>query len=291
MLISLALGLVMLGVGMSMSLSDFKVVFRHPQAFLLGLFLQIVLVPVLSFGVAALSGLPAVWQVGFVVLALCPGGTTSGFICYLFRANVALSISLTAINSFITLFTIPLVTNYALQAFMEQDTFIRLPFWLTVAQIFLITLVPAFLGIWVKHRFPLFVEKSQQTLKFLTVFLLGLIFGVKMFGGEESALSWAISLSLLPITIFLNLLGMVLGYYSAVLFRFKPQDGFTIGVELAIHNTSLAFLVGSTLLKNDLFIQPALVYSVFSFWTAIGFGLLMRRVLAKSAGQNSQSSH
>lgn len=277
LLISTVLAFIMLGIGMSLTWKDMKAVFHFPKAFMVGLTLQMIIVPLLSFTAAYYWDLSAEWKVGFVILAICPGGTSASFISYLFKANVALSIALTNINSLLTLFTIPLLTNFALRLFLHQDTLVQLPFWETVLQIFLITLVPAILGILIRQIWEDFAIKAQQILKYLTIVMLGVVFTIKIFGGGNAALSFADTLNLLPITLLLNVLGMSLGYLAAKIFQFSTADGFTIGVEMAIHNTSLAFLVGSTLLHNDFLIQPALVYSLFSFWTAILFGLLVMR--------------
>ncbi len=274
-LISIVLAFVMLGIGMSLTWRDFRQVLDFPKPLWIGLLLQMLVVPVFSFGIAYYSDLSANWKIGFIILAICPGGTTASFISYLFKGNVALSIVLTTINSFLTLFTIPLISNFALRFFAQQNSLIQLPFWETFLQICLITLVPAIIGVMTRQIWENFAIKAQARLKFITVFMLGLVFVVKIFGGGKSSISLQDVWQLIPITLILNVLGMGLGYFSAKVFGFEKKDGFTVGIEMAIHNTTLAFLVTDTLLHTPDLSKPALVYSLFSFWTAIVFGWIV----------------
>lgn len=274
-LISTVLAFVMLGIGMSLTWRDFRQVLDFPKPLWIGLLLQMVVVPIFSFGIAYYSDLSANWKIGFIILAICPGGTTASFISYLFKGNVALSIALTTVNSFLTLFTIPLISNFALRFFAQQNTLIQLPFWETFLQICLITLVPAIIGVLIRQVWEDFAKKAQAHLKFITVFMLGLVFIIKIFGGGKSSISTEDVFQLIPITLILNILGMALGYFSAKIFGFEKKDGFTIGIEMSIHNTTLAFLVTDTLLHTPDLSKPALVYSLFSFWTAIVFGWIV----------------
>ena len=267
---------IMMSIGMSLTIKDFRQVLKSPRVFILGLILQMIVVPAISFGVANLSSLSDEWKVGFIILAVCPGGPSASFVNYLFRANIALSITLTSINSFLTLFTIPLLTNFALAVFMHSNAHIQLPFWETVSEIFLITLIPAGIGVAIRYFFSNFADKVQTPLKYLSMILLGGVFYIKIFANKAnggSGLNIENIISLLPVTLILNALGLFLGYFMVKWNSNSKEDGLTIGVEMAIHNTSLAFLIAGTLLHNDEMMKPALVYSMFSFWTAMLFGM------------------
>jgi BASS family bile acid:Na+ symporter len=267
---------IMMSVGMSLTVKDFSQVLKSPRVFILGLVLQMIVVPAISFGVAEISGLSDEWKVGFIILAVCPGGPSASFINYLFRANIALSIALTSINSFLALITIPLVTNLALGVFMHSQAHIQLPFWETVSEIFLITLIPAGVGVTIRYFMSNFAEKIQTPLKYLSMILLGVVFYIKIFANKSSGgsgLSLENIIQLLPVTLILNALGLFLGYFITIWNKYTKEDGLTIGLEMAIHNTSLAFLIANTLLHNDEMMKPALVYAMFSFWTALVFGV------------------
>ncbi|MBK8192069.1 MAG: bile acid:sodium symporter [Lewinellaceae bacterium] len=126
--VSSVLGLVMFGVGLSLTITDFIHIFRHPRAFFTALSAQMIGLPIIAFAISLLMPIPAVLKVGFIILSASPGGATSGFLTYLWRGNVALSLSLTAVNSFLTLFSIPIVVNLGLRVFLGKETELHLPF-------------------------------------------------------------------------------------------------------------------------------------------------------------------
>jgi predicted Na+-dependent transporter len=152
--VGIVLGLVMFGVGLSLTFSDFKRVIRHPRAFFTGLSVQMVGLPVIAFTISLLAPIPDEIKVGLIILAASPGGATSGFLTYLWKGNVALSLSLTSVNSLLTLFSIPVVVNLGLRVFLGKSSDLHLPFWDTVGHIFFITIIPATLGILIRRRFP-----------------------------------------------------------------------------------------------------------------------------------------
>ena len=149
----------MFGVGLSLTLGEFNHILRHPKAFLSALSAQMLGLPLIALLIAMLAPLPAEIKIGFVILAASPGGATSGFLTYLWRGNVALSLSITSVNSFLTLFSIPIIVNVALKIFLGRSTELHLPFWDTVGHIFFITIVPATIGLLVRRNFPNFAEK------------------------------------------------------------------------------------------------------------------------------------
>jgi BASS family bile acid:Na+ symporter len=153
-LISAVLASIMFGLGLSLTVDNFKNILLFPRAFFIGLGSQMIALPAIAFVILSFSDLPAAFKVGIMILAACPGGTTSGFVTYLFKGNVALSISLTAINSLLTIFTIPIIVNLALQYYMGQQTEFHLPLLSSIVQIFLITLLPVGLGVLVRRMIP-----------------------------------------------------------------------------------------------------------------------------------------
>src|SRR5665647_1886085 len=138
-LVSGVLATIMFGVGLSINLNDLRNILHSPRPFWLGLFAQMILLPVIAFAVVYFTDLPPALKVGFIILAACPGGTTSGFVTVLYRGNVALSVALTNINSILTLFTIPLLTNIALTLFMGSHSPFELPFIKSSLEIFFVT--------------------------------------------------------------------------------------------------------------------------------------------------------
>ena len=159
----LALFIIMLGMGLGLTLNDFKRVLSEPRAVILGLIAQLIVLPCGGFLLAMIFPLSPELAVGVMILAACPGGPTSNMVTYLVKGNVALSITLTAISSLITVFTIPLVVNLAMQNFMEEAVALQLPFLKTVIQIAVITFVPVTIGMLLHNYVPQVAAKVEKS--------------------------------------------------------------------------------------------------------------------------------
>ncbi len=278
-LISGVLALIMFGIGLSLTPLSFKNIFVYPKSILIGLSSQMIALPLITFCAVYFADISLPLKVGFIILAACPGGTTSGFITYFFKGNVALSISLTAVNSFLTLLSIPFIVNIALYYFLVSKTEIRLPFLETVLQIFSVAIVPAALGVWVRVKKESFALNIQKPLKIILIFLLAIVFLIKFFAGEKqggTGITTDEIMKIIPYALLINILGFAYGMFSGLLPKLGTKTSFTIGIEVAMQNTTLAFLVAGTLLQNQDMVKPSLIYSMFSFWTAILYGLIVK---------------
>jgi bile acid:Na+ symporter, BASS family len=278
-LITSILAFIMLSVGLSLSWKQFVVTFTRPRAFAVGLILQMVFLPVLAFLVVAFSGLPVEYKLGILILAACPGGMTSTFITYLLNANTALAISLTVINSFIALLSVPIIVNLGLQIFMHTGADLSLPFWPTVQQIFLITILPVFVGVLFRRLNPEFAVKTENSLKWVTVALLGILFAIKFFATEAqggTGITVGEVAVILPFSVIVNVISLFSGYFAGRWFDLGPDDQLTMGINVGIQNTSFAFLIAGTLLGNEEMNKPALVYAMFTFFTAVFYGLWIK---------------
>lgn len=280
LLIGGILAFIMLSIGMSLNWKDFRDTFARPKAYFGGLFLQLLVLPSLAFLIATLAPLPTAFKLGIVVLSTCPGGTTSNFVTYLLNANAALSICLTVTNSFVALFSIPFIVNLGLQYFYGDSTNMALPVWGTISQIFFIILVPVFLGVFIRHWRTELADQLKGPLKWITLFSLAILFLIKVLAAEGSGgtgITVGEVRQILPFSILGNFLNLFAGFSIAYfLLRLGKNDQVTMGVEVGIQNTSLAFLIGGTLLGNEDVLKPALVYAMFTFFTAILYGLLVK---------------
>lgn len=279
-LIGTVLALIMFGIGSSLKLSDFREIFRHPRGLTLGLILQMFFLPILFFIIAWLSPFSPELKVGLFIIALCPGGTTSNFITYIVGANVALSIALTTLNSFLILLTIPTLTNFSLHFFMGMDQSIQLSAGETIIHVILIVLLPALLGLMFNRQFPKTSDKLQQPLKYINTILLACVFGIKFFGDQStggSGISSSEVFSLLPLVLLPHLIAIFFSYYSARLFRLDNLKSTTISIEVGLQNTTLALLITNNILQNNEMTKPALVYALFSFFTTLLFAYLFQR--------------
>lgn len=280
-LISVVLAAIMFGLGLSLTLSNFKDIIKFPRAFFVGLASQMIFLPAIAFVILLFADIPGPFKVGIMILAACPGGTTSGFVTYLLKGNVALSIALTVINSFLTLFTIPFIVNFSLKYYLHQEVEIHLPFFESVTQIFLITLLPAILGLFVRKTKPLFATSIQKYLKFILIALLALVYTIKFFAGDQhggSGITVDEVWTILPYALIFNILCFVFSIGFGKLTKLKIRDAFTIALEVSLHNTTLALLIGGTFLQSQDMIKPALIYTMFSFWTAIIFGFIILKL-------------
>lgn len=267
----LALFAVMLGMGLGLRIEDFTRVLVYPKAVVVGLLAQLVMLPILGFALASILPLTPELAVGVMILAACPGGPTSNLLTYLARGNVALSITLTAMSSLITVFTIPLVVNLAMEAFLGAATTLSLPVGATVLQIAVITLIPVAIGMALHHYRPRFAVQIERGVKWISLALLGLIIAGLLVQQRENLVSFFAQVGL--VTLALNLGAMALGYAIAVAARLDRPSATAITVEVGIQNGTLAIAIASapTLLNQPDLAIPAAIYSLLMFVTGGAF--------------------
>lgn len=279
-LVSSVLATIMFGVGLSINFSDLQKIYHSPKAFILGLVSQMILLPLLVFLIIGFTDLPPTLKVGFIILAACPGGTTSGFVTVLFRGNVALSVSLIAINSLLTLATIPLLVNLALTVFMGKHSPFELPLVASFMQIFFITLLPAITGVLLRYFREKVADRIQKPVRTVMIILFAGVYAIIAFAKESSGGSgitmddlWQI----LPYAVIINFAGFAAGMAMGLFGKTGLRTSWTIGVEVALQNTTLALLVAGTLIQSNEMVKPALVYALFSFWTALIYGIAVKK--------------
>lgn len=284
-MVNAALAFIMFGVGLSLTINDFRHIFRYPRPLILGLSAQLLVMPAVAFLIAVFAPLPAAVRVGIVIISICPGGSSSNVIVFMLKGNLALSISLIIINTIVTLFTIPALTNLSLHLFLDQDVIIRLPFFETVLQIFLITIIPVYLGITLRHFKPDITRRLEKPLEYILPSVLLVVFALKIFVGESSGgtgILFSEALTIFPYVFALNFFGMFFGLLVAWLGRVKPFNQLTIAIEVGLQNTALALVVGGFLQFSSAIEKPVLVYAGFSFFTAYIFGYILKRISRKS---------
>jgi BASS family bile acid:Na+ symporter len=238
-----------------------------------------ILLPLIAFLIANSIQIDPLFKVGLMIIAACPGGATSNLITYLLRGNVALSISMTAINSLITLVTIPLVVTISLEAFIHEDAAIHLNVGETILKVFLITLLPAFAGTRIRKRVPEFADKLEGPLRIILPLLLLVVYSGVIFidQGTESA-TRADFLKIFPYTILLNAAAMVAGLMIARLVSLNVRNQYTISIEVGLQNSALAIFVAATLLKSNSMALVPVVYGSFTFFSTLLFGWMVKRI-------------
>ena len=280
LLISAVLSLMMIGIGLSLTPASFKNVFTEPKALLIGLTIQMIGLPVIAFLITLLSDLSLPLRVGLIILAACPGGTTAGIITFFFKGNVALAITFTSINSLLTLFSIPFITNLALRYYYGHTVEIQLPYLETLLQIFSVTILPAAIGVLIRIYKPIFAARIQQSLRYILLVALAAVFIIKFFASEQAGgtgITWNEIIQISPYALLLNAVCFLFGYVIGVTTKIGTANSYTIAIEAAVHNTTLAFLVAGTILQNQDMVKPSLIYAMFSFWTALLFSYAIKR--------------
>lgn len=269
----LALFIIMLGMGLGLRLDDFKRIFIEPKAVMIGLIAQLIMLPVVGYLLALVFPLSPELAVGVMILAVCPGGSTSNIITYLIRGNVALSITLTAISSLITIFTIPLLINLSMTQFMGEGVTLQLPVVKTIVQIAVITLIPISIGMLIHHYLPKLALTLEKGVKWLSLFFLGLIIVGLLLKERENVGSFFLQVG--GVTLTLNILTMALGYTIATISNLDQPSSKSIAVEVGIQNGTLAIAIASTLLNVPTMAIPAAIYSLIMFATSGIFGWLL----------------
>lgn len=286
-LINIVLAIIMFGIGLSLTVKEFRNIFAYPKSLLTALTVQLFIIPVIAFIVAWFSPITPEARTGIVLVSLCASGASSNLLTHLFRGNVALAISMTTINSFITLFSIPLISTLALNIFLGINRSIELPVLETIIQIFVVTIIPAALGVYFRKLKEDFALKLEKHLRYILVILLGMVFSVKIFFAEGSGgtgIELKDALAVLPPLLILNVLAMLTGLIVGMPLKIPFADRFTISIEVGLHNTALALLIAGTIIKSPEMEKPAIVYAAFSFFTAALFVYVVKKFGKKNPG-------
>jgi bile acid:Na+ symporter, BASS family len=275
-LLPVALGVIMLGLGLSLTLADFARVVRYPRPVIVGLSCQMLILPVACLLIAEGFGLPPELAVGLMLLAASPGGVTANLFSHLARGDVALNITLTAVNSVLSLFTLPIIVNLAMAHFMGDERSLPLQFD-KVAQVFAIVLVPVAIGMGLRGRWPGLARRLDRPVKGLSAAFLILVVAASIFQERNNVVTFIQQVGLAALTF--NLVSMLVGYVVPRLARVERRQAIAIGMEIGIHNGTLAIAIASSplLLNNSVMAIPAAVYSVLMFFTAAAFGVLVNR--------------
>jgi len=268
----IALGVIMLGLGLSLTLNDFRRVTKYPKAMTIALVCQMLVLPLVCFVIAKFSGLSPVLCVGILLLAASPGGPTANLYSHLSHGDVALNISLTAVNSVLTLFTLPIIVNLSMEYFMGAGQYIPLPF-SKVIEVFVIVLIPVTIGMMIKSKAPLFANKMEKPVKIISALLLvAIIISVTL--REKQMLVDHFAQLGIPVLIF-NILSLIIGFYIPLLFKVDKKQAIAIGMEIGIHNGTLAIYIALNVLNNSTMSIPPAIYSLLMFFTAAAFGFLV----------------
>ena len=270
----IALAIVMAGMGLELTLKDFARVSKHPKAVLIALFCQLILLVGIAFLICKILALPPLLAVGLMLLAASPGGTTANLFSYLYKGDIALNITLTAINAIVAAVFLPFIVNFSILYFMNEGQQVGLQF-TKVLQVFLIILVPVCIGMLIRHYAPHLAEKLNRPVRiFAVVFLLIIILGAII--KERSNLVDYIGQIGLATALFCAI-SLMVGYFVPRIFGINSYQARACAFEIGIHNSTLAMTIALTIMASTTIAMPAAVYSIFMYIFATIFGTLITR--------------
>lgn len=268
--------LIMMGMGLTLKPIDFKRVLQYPKAVSVGLLNQLILLPLIGFTLANIMPLEPEYAVGVMLLVLCPGGTTSNMFSHLAKGDVALSVTMTAVASLITVFTIPVVLNLSLQHFMGEGNAFQLPMIKTMVSLMTLTIVPIAIGMLVKAFAPKFADSTQVHVSRFGILFLSLFIIFLTYIQQDIVVSAFIAAG--PVSLILNISTMALGYYSSRWFGLNAAQTTSVTIEVGLQNSTLSMFMALTLLTNYKMSFTPAIYTLVMLFSA---GILVRFLRAK----------
>ena len=273
-LLPLALAIIMVGLGLELTLKDFARVTQHPKAVLVALFCQLVLLVGIAFILCKVLALPPLLAVGLMLLAASPGGSTANLFSYLFKGDLALNITLTAINSVIAALTLPLIVNFSIMHFMQDSQQITLQLG-KILQVFGIIIIPVAIGMLIRHHAPRLTEKLNRPLRIFAVIFLILIIVGAIYSERTNIAEYLTQVGVA--TALFCIFSLTIGYFVPRLMNIDTAQARASAFEIGIHNSTLAMTIALTVMSSTAVAMPAAVYSIFMYIFAAIFGLLLNR--------------
>lgn len=267
----ISLAIIMLGMGMTLIPDDFRRIFKYPKAILIGLTNQLILLPIIGFTLAILFDLDPILAVGLMILTSCPGGPTSNLITQVCNGNIALSVTLTALASFISILIIPFILSFALHYFgTNSEVAIKLPIVDTILQIMVITVIPILLGMIIRNYRQKFAKRMEKPMRIASTIIFILVFLAVVVASSDKIVSGMKAAGL--VTLLLNILTMGLGYITAKLFKLNKQSAISITIESGIQNGTLALVIAASVLNNP---EMGIPIGAYAIWMFVTGGILM----------------
>lgn len=269
----LALAIIMFGLGLDLTVADFRRVGRTPRAVAVALACQVVLLPAVCFGLVVLLDLPALLGIGMLLLAASPGGTTANLFSHLFRGDVALNITLTAINTVVAVVALPLITGLAISFYDRQDD-VSMPL-AEIVKVFALILLPVGIGMLVRDRVPGFAARMDRPVRIgsaviLAVLVLGILLDQREHVGDYLA-------DVGLVTALFCAISLVVGYVVPKAFGVTGPQAIASSMEVGVHNATLAIFVAVEVLDEVEISVPAAVYSLVMFLFAALWGSWVSR--------------
>jgi len=271
------LRLVMIGLGLSLTLVDFKRIIVFPKAVTIGLIAQLVGLPAAAFGLSLLFGAPPAIAVGLVILAACPSGVTANAYTFASRADVPLCVTLSALTSVITVFTIPFFIDLALRMFYGEGQITQISPIGMLTSLMTFTLLPLAIGMVLRALFPEMAEAAVEPIRKVVLYLMMLVLLLGIISSYQDLLEHFATAG--PLVVVMTLLTMGFGYGAAKFFGLPMPQVVTITFEVGVQNLALAFAITFNILQRPDLAVAGLIYAVIMPAAALGFVAIARRLL------------
>lgn len=273
-LLVLALGIIMFGLGLHLRIVDFTRVLRMPKPVVVGLAAQMLVLPPIAFALCLLFDLPEPLAIGLMLLAASPGGATANVFSHLAKGDVALNITLTAINSVLALFALPLIVQWSMQYFLGSDASVPPPVQ-KIVEVGTVILVPVALGMLLRARASSLADRVERVIKPLSLVILVGLIALSIAKERETLRAHAASVA--GVCLLLNVLSLGVGYGCARLAKIERRQAIAISFEIGIHNGTLAIFIALNVLGQFAFAIPAAIYSLLMYFTGAAMVWWFRR--------------
>jgi bile acid:Na+ symporter, BASS family len=274
-----ALAVIMFGLGLSLTPDDFRRVRQHPRAVSVALVCQIVLLPVVAFGLVEAFGLRPDLAVGFMLLAAAPGGPMANVFSHLFKGDLALNITLTAINSITALVTLPFIANFAIEHYLGGGEAVGIQP-AKVVQVFAIVLVPVAIGMLVRRRATAFAARMDRPVRLASTGFLALVIVMAIVQERDNVLDYFAQVGL--ISLLFASISIAVGFAVPRMAGVPAKQATACAFEIGIHNSALAMVIAVNVLDSTAMAVPASVYVIAVWPPAVLLGWLVRRAVREA---------
>ena len=261
----------MYSVGLELTLADFKRVAVQPKDFLIGAVSQMFFLPLVAFALLSFWRIDPALAVGVMIIATCPGGVTSNLMTYLARGDTALSVSLTAVISLLSVVSLPLIVSFSILHFMDAATAPELSIGRTIFGVFAITTVPVIIGMVTNRYAPNFAEGFERIARIVATVLFIVIVAGAIYAERQNLVEYFIQAG--PVTLSLNLVMMGLALALSKVGQLGESQQTAITLECGLQNGTLAIFVALTLIGSREMMVPGAIYSLLMFPTAVAYVL------------------
>ena len=272
----IALALIMLGLGLGLTFQDFLRILKQPKDFFIGFLCQLIVLPIIAFLLIKILNTPLELALGVMIIAAAPGGVTSNALTKFANGDVALSVSLTAIISLISIFTVPFIVFKSADLLNISYISNNISMLAISLKMFLVVTLPVIIGMLIRKFATIFISNNMRTIQRLSIFLFALVFIAIWIEEWDKIISFITRAGL--IALILNVVMMTVGFYVAKLFATGMEQRKCISLECGLQNGTLAVFVSTQLFDNIVYMVPTAAYALIMFVTSIIFVFLVKNL-------------